>query len=85
MVCQRRISYVSGEQLGFLPDMQRFALALIAAVVVVGLVTVLLRSAVRSFERAGGTEALTTGGAMQKAAFFLLLCLIMYVSVSGGS
>ncbi len=65
--------------------MQRFALALIAAAVLVGLTVVLLRGAARSFERAGGTTALTSGGAMQKAAFFVLLCLILYVSVSGGS
>lgn len=65
--------------------MHRFALALIAAVVVVGLATVLLKSAARSFERAGGTDALTSGGSMQKVAFFLLLCLIMYVSVSGAA
>ena len=65
--------------------MHRLALALIVAAIVVGLTLVLIRSASKSFERAGGTEALTTGGTMHKAAFFLLLCLIMYVSVSGGS
>ena len=65
--------------------MQRFTLALIAAAVLVGLTVVLLRGAAQAFERAGGTTALTTGGAMQKAAFIVLLCLIMYVSVSGGS
>lgn len=65
--------------------MQRFALALIAAVVVVGLATVLLRSAVQSVERIAGTDAFSSGGTMQKAAFFLLLCLIMYVSISGAS
>lgn len=65
--------------------MHRFALALIAAVVVVGLAAVLLRSAAQSFERAGGMDAFSSGGTMQKAAFFLLLCLIMYVSVSGAS
>ena len=65
--------------------MQRFALALIVAAILAGLVALLLKGAARGFERAGGTDALTTGGAMQKAAFFLLLCLILYVSVSGGS
>ncbi len=65
--------------------MHRFALALIAAVVVVGMTVVLVKSAAQTFERAGGIDALTTGGTMQKAAFFLLLCLIMYVSVSGAS
>lgn len=65
--------------------MHRFALALIAAVIVVGLSVVLIKSAMRSFEEAGGTEALDTGGFMQRAAFFLLLCLILYVSVTGAS
>ena len=65
--------------------MQRFVLALIAAVIVVGLVAVLVKGAARSIERVGESDALTSGGTMQKAAFFLLLCFIMYVSVSGGS
>jgi hypothetical protein len=76
---------LTASSLGFSSQMHRLALALIVAVIVVGLAVVLLRGAARSFERAGGTEVLTTGGTMQKAAFFLLLCLIMYVSVSGGS
>lgn len=65
--------------------MHRLALALIVAVIVVGLAAVLLKSAARSVERVAGTDAFSSGGTMQKAAFFLLLCLIMYVSVSGGS
>ena len=78
-------SYVEPEQTGVSPQMHRFALALIVAAILVGLTVVLLRSAARSFERAGGTAALTSGGAMQKAAFFVLLCLILYVSISGGA
>ncbi len=70
---------------GFLQRMHRLALALIVAVIVVGLAAVLLKSAARSVERVAGTDAFSSGGTMQKAAFFLLLCLIMYVSVSGGS
>ncbi|MCG6884231.1 MAG: hypothetical protein LJE62_10810 [Silicimonas sp.] len=65
--------------------MQRFALALIAAAIVAGIAALLIRGAARGVARAGGTDALTSGGTMQKAAFFLLLCLILYVSVSGGS
>ncbi len=65
--------------------MQRFALALIAAAIVAGIAALLIRGAARSVARAGGTDALASGGTMQKAAFFLLLCLILYVSVSGGS
>jgi hypothetical protein len=85
MASKSRITYVDGTDRGYLQEMQRFALALIAAVVVVGLATVLLRSAARSIERVAGNEALSSGGTMQKAAFFLLLCLIMYVSISGAS
>jgi len=65
--------------------MQRIALALIAAAIVAGIAALLLKSAARGIARVGGTDALTSGGPMQKAAFFLLLCLILYVSVSGGS
>ena len=65
--------------------MQRFALALFFALAVVALVAAILRGVGRSTERRGGMAALTTGTAMQKAAFILLLCLIFYVSVSGAS
>lgn len=65
--------------------MHRLALALIVAVVIVGLTVVLVRGAREQFERAGGIDALKSGATMQKAAFFLLLCLIMYVSVTGAS
>lgn len=85
MARRAAIPYVNGEQLGFLRNVVRLALALIAAVIVVGLTAVLLRSAAHSVERVAGSDALSSGGTMQKAAFFLLLCLIMYVSVSGGS
>ncbi len=65
--------------------MQRFALALIAAVIVVGLTVTLLRAAARGVERAVESGTVATGSTMQKAAFFLLLCLIFYVSLSGAS
>ena len=65
--------------------MQRFALALFFALAVVGLVAALLRGVGRAAERRGGVAALTTGTAMQKAAFILLMCLIFYVSVTGAS
>ncbi len=65
--------------------MQRIALAILAVAIVIGLSAFLIRSAVKTVERVGTTPAIASGGMMQKAAFFLLLCLIMYVSVSGGS
>lgn len=79
------ISYVRVEQVGFVHLMQRLALAFIAVAIVIGLTAFLLRGAASAMERLGTHPAIATGGTMQKAAFFLLLCLIMYVSVSGGS
>lgn len=65
--------------------MQRLLIAFLFAVAFAGVIAVLARSATAAFERRGGVAAMTTGSAMQKAAFFLLLCLILYVSVSGAS
>jgi len=65
--------------------MQRIALAILAVAIVIGLTAFLIRSAAKMVERVGTTPAIASGGTMQKAAFFLLLCLIMYVSVSGGA
>lgn len=75
---------LGGNEWGFYSaTMQRFVLALIAAALVVGLTTLLLRSAAKRFEEAGGTQNLTSGGAMQKLAFFVLLGVILYVSFAG--
>ena len=65
--------------------MQRLALAILVAVIAATAIALLMRSVARTFERSGGVSAITTGGMMQKVAFFLLLCLIIYVSVSGAS
>lgn len=65
--------------------MQRFVLVLIAAAATVGLAALALRGAARAVERVEASDTLSTGSAMQKAAYFLLLCLILYVSFSGGS
>lgn len=65
--------------------MHRIALALIAAVIFVGLTAFLVRSAAQAVQKVGDSDAIAKGGTMQKAAFFLLLCLILYVSISGAS
>ena len=65
--------------------MQRIFLALLFATAFAALTAIALRSILGAYQRHGGVASLTTGGAMQKAAFFLLLCLILYVSVSGAS
>ena len=65
--------------------MQRIALAILAVAIVIGLSAFLIRTAMKTVERVGTTPEIASGGTMQKAAFFLLLCLILYVSVSGGA
>ena len=65
--------------------MQRLALAILLVAIVIGLSAFLIRKAAQAVDSLGNNPAIATGGTMQKAAFFLLLCLIMYVSVSGGS
>ena len=65
--------------------MQRLALAVLMVAIVIGLSALLIRGAAQAVERLETNPSIATGGTMQKAAFFLLLCLIMYVSVSGGS
>lgn len=65
--------------------MQRLALLIIVAAFVAGLSVYLMRRVARGFEQRGGLSAMTTGGMMQKLAFFMLLCLIVYVSVSGAT
>ena len=65
--------------------MMRVALAILVAAVLVTVSAILIRSAARAVERVGTSSDIASGGTMQKAAFFLLLCLIMYVSVTGGA
>ncbi len=65
--------------------MQRLALALLAVSIAIALIAYVTRDVSRWFEQKGGLSAMTTGGMMQKVAFFMLLCLIVYVSVSGAS
>ena len=65
--------------------MQRLALLIFIAAFVAAISVFLMRRAARGFEQRGGLSAMTTGGMMQKIAFFMLLCLIVYVSVSGAT
>lgn len=65
--------------------MHRLALALIAVAIAVALAVLAARGMARILEKAGSDRAVATGDNMQKVAFFLLLCLILYVSVSGGT
>ena len=63
--------------------MQRLALAILAVSIAITLIAYVMRGVVRRVDETGGLSAMTTGGMMQKVAFFMLLCLIVYVSVSG--
>ena len=65
--------------------MQRLALALLAVSIAIALIAYVMNGVTRRIEAKGGLSAMTTGGMMQKVAFFMLLCLIAYVSVSGAS
>ncbi len=65
--------------------MQRLALLIIVAALVAMLSAFLMRRVAQKFEQRGGLHAMTTGGMMQKVAFFMLLCLIVYVSISGAT
>lgn len=63
--------------------MPRLALAILAVAIAMTLIAVLARSVTQHAQAKGGLSLLTTGGMMQKLAFFMLLCLIVYVSVGG--
>jgi hypothetical protein len=67
--------------------MQRLALAVIFAVVAVAVAAVAVRTLRAAWVAVdGGVQGERSGGdIMQKLAFFLLLCLIVYVSVLGGA
>ncbi len=65
--------------------MQRLVLAILLVALAAGVVALLLRSFSRVYRRAGDLDAIDAEGEMPKISFFLLLCLIMYVSLNGAS
>jgi hypothetical protein len=68
--------------------MQRFVLAVLVLAIAFALIIVVLRGIARFFDGEamdGQDGTRSTGGAMQKIAFFLLLILIAYVAMSGTS
>ena len=85
MASLQSIPYVAPYETGTTRYMQRLVLAVLFLAIVAGLVALLFRGAKEMADRTGGTAAFTTGGSMQRVAFFLLLCLMIYVSVSGAS
>lgn len=65
--------------------MQRLVLAVLFVALAAAAVAFLLRIFFRAAKRAGKADVFETESAMQKIAFFLLLCLMGYVSLSGAS
>lgn len=65
--------------------MQRLVLAVLFLALAAGAVAFLLRSLSRVVKRSGDLDAIDAEGSMPRLSFFLLLCLMVYVSLSGAS
>ena len=65
--------------------MLRLALAVLAVAIAISMIALVMRGIAREFGASGGLSAVTTGGTMQQVAFFMLLALIVYGSLSGAS
>lgn len=63
--------------------MQRFVLAFIFLALIAAGMAYLFRRLARSIERSDLSGGGITGGSMQKMSFFLLICLMVYVSLNG--
>ena len=65
--------------------MARLVLALLIIALAAGMVAVAAKSVSRLIEVTRGDGTADIGNSMQKIAFFVLICLMAYVSLSGGS
>ena len=65
--------------------MPRLVLALLIITIAAVMIAVATKSLARLIEVARGDGTADIGNSMQKIAFFVLICLIAYVSLSGGS
>lgn len=63
--------------------MQRLLLVFLLVTLLATAIAYLAGRFSRQSQERGGSDLVTTGGRMQRISFFLLLCLMMYVSVSG--
>lgn len=63
--------------------MQRFVLALVFAAAIAAVVAFVLSRASRAVQQGDLSGAITRRTSMQKVSFFLLICLMVYVSLSG--
>lgn len=63
--------------------MQRFVLAALFVAIVIAIGAIVLKGATRVFEGDTAMSSRMSGTPMQKVAFFLLLALMIYVSMSG--
>lgn len=65
--------------------MQRFVLAFVIVAAAAAAVGIVISRVARAFDASGASEAAAARTPMQKVSFFLLLCLIVYVAMSGAS
>ena len=65
--------------------MARLVLALMIIAIAAVMVAVAAKSVARLIEVTRGDGTADIGNSMQKIAFFVLICLMAYVSMSGGS
>lgn len=63
--------------------MQRLLLAFLFVTFLAAAIAYLVGRFSRQTQDRGQSHVVTTGGGMQRISFFLLICLMMYVSVSG--
>ncbi|NND41823.1 MAG: hypothetical protein HKO04_07075 [Silicimonas sp.] len=65
--------------------MQRLVLAVVLVAVAAAAVGFVISRVSRAFDGPDENGAVETRNPMQKISFFLLLCLILYVAMSGAS
>lgn len=63
--------------------MARLVIAFLLLVIAASLVAIVLAIVSRAVQRAGDGVSQSPGASLQKISFFLLLCLMVYVSMSG--
>jgi hypothetical protein len=65
--------------------MQRLILAILLVALAAAALAFVASRIARAVSPSDGSSPVATRSSMQKIAFFLLLCLIIYVSMSGAS
>ena len=65
--------------------MQRLALAVLFVTLAIAVVAYLAGRFSRARDSRAVSDAVSTGDAMQRVSFFLLMCLMIYVTMNGAS